>query len=532
LKPRTLAALILIVLLPILFSGWLGFRVLLDEQELLGHQVRSLVQERLHGVDTEVQSHFRHLESVLLAAGENLPAETGLQRAFVREHPELRQLFVFAADGVRLFPPQTAPLTEKEARFLERTVHLWPENAARGGRPSGGAGGRAGLTALPRPGAGEGPADRRGWYTWFAGVEQNHIFWWQDKSGRLIGMELEPVRFLSGLIAALPDTGEDAVGYRIRLIDGRGTVAYQWGGHEPDAKEVAVAGLFLSHPLESWKLEYFGAGAVAAGTQWWGLGLLLLAAGGTVLGLGRFLYLEHTREVRLAGERVNFVNQVSHELKTPLTNIRLYAELLEEVLPVDAEEGKPRRYLDIIASESRRLSRLIGNVLTFARQEKGKLKLRPEAGRVDDIVKKTLAAFRPSLAARGVEASLDARADARVRFDPDVLEQILNNLFSNTEKYGASGGRLDVATRQEGAFTTLVVRDYGPGIPKQEAGRVFAPFYRISSRLTDQATGTGIGLGIARQLARLHGGDLTLNQALPGASFEVRLHTPDAGDDE
>ena len=535
-KPKTLAALILIVLIPILVSGWLALRVLFDEQELLGHQMRSLVLDRLHTVDGRVQDQFRRLESDFLAAGDKLPMETGLLRAFVRQQPDVRQLFVFGSDGARLFPPEGEPVTEKENRFLERTVHLWPENAARGSRHPGEPGLAAGegiTSALTRPGAGEGPAERRGWYTWFSGVEQNHIFWWQDETGRLIGLELEPMRFLSGLIAALPDTGtgEDALAYRIRLIDSRGAVAYQWGGREPAEGEAALAGIFLSHPLESWKLDYYGAAPSAITAGGWGLGLFLLAAGAALLGLGRFLYLEHTREVRLAGQRVNFVNQVSHELKTPLTNIRLYAELLEDALPESVEEGgKPRRYSNIIAAESQRLSRLIGNVLTFARQEKGKLALKPKAGCVDDIIKKTLAAFRPSLAARGVQAWLDAGAGARVMVDPDVLEQILNNLFNNTEKYAASGGRLDVQTRQAGEFTTIVVRDHGPGIPKSEAGRVFTPFYRISSRLTDQATGTGIGLGIARQLARLHGGDLTLKDARPGASFEVRLHTPAAGD--
>jgi len=522
LKPKTLSALILIVLIPVLATGWLGLRLLLDEQELVGHQMQSLIQERLSGVDEKIQGEFARLEQVFREAGRNLALEAEAMRALVREQPDLREVFVFAADGARLFPPEGAPLTEKERRFLERTVHLWPENAARGMRQAVLARGSEDAQSM----AGEGAAKRSGWYTWHSGVEQNHIFWWQDEAGRLVGMELEPVRLLSGLIAALPETGDGDGVFRIRLVDSRGQVAYQWGGREPEEGETPLATRFLGHPLESWKVEYFGPEAAAGAVAWWGPGLLLLAALAALLGLGRYLYMEHTREVRLAGERVNFVNQVSHELKTPLTNIRLYAELLEDALPEGAEEGKPWHYLDIIASESRRLSRLIGNVLTFARQEKGKLALRPEAGRVDDVVNKTLAAFRHSLEQRGVQVAFAAGAARRVRFDPDVLEQILNNLISNTEKYGASGGRLEVRTHQANGVTTVIVRDHGPGISAAERERVFAPFYRTSSRLTDQATGTGIGLGIARQLARLHGGDLKLMDTRPGACFEVRLHTP------
>ena len=134
--------------------------------------------------------------------------------------------------------------------------------------------------------------------------------------------------------------------------------------------------------------------------------------------------------------------------------------------------------------------------------------------------------FAPSLEAKGVRIHFQAGAKARVEVDPDVLEQILNNIFSNTEKYGTSGGRLDIQSGRKGDRTFIFVRDFGPGVSKRDADRIFQPFYRTHSRITDGVTGTGIGLSIARDLARLHGGDLTLVATDEGACFKIELHTP------
>jgi signal transduction histidine kinase len=108
------------------------------------------------------------------------------------------------------------------------------------------------------------------------------------------------------------------------------------------------------------------------------------------------------------------------------------------------------------------------------------------------------------------------------------VEQILGNLFSNVEKYGASGGWMQVTSRQEGPTTTITVTDRGPGIPRGQEERVFAPFQRLSNRLSDGVTGTGIGLTIARELARRHGGELKVVPVENGACLELQLHAPPA----
>src|SRR5205085_5941184 len=151
--------------------------------------------------------------------------------------------------------------------------------------------------------------------------------------------------------------------------------------------------LWLRPPFGAWRVAYLGPSPVR-GHATMGIAGGLVALALTVVGAGLFIYRESTRELRLAAQRVSFVNQVSHELKTPLTNVRLYAELLEDHLAADDAVGQER--LRVVVSESQRLSRLITNILTFARGERGRLTVHPAPGCVDDIVRDVLAQFTPS----------------------------------------------------------------------------------------------------------------------------------------
>jgi signal transduction histidine kinase len=341
---------------------------------------------------------------------------------------------------------------------------------------------------------------------------------------------------VADIIALLPSTSADGsqAKSRTRLVNGNGQVVYEWGSYQPASDEKSLAMRPLSHPLGTWKLEYFGPALATAGVlNTWGLVAGLLGLALALVGLALYLYREHTREMRLAQQRVNFVNQVSHELKTPLTNIRLYAELLEDELDPAVDEqavggSKAHRYLGIITAESQRLSRLIANVLSLGQFQKAQFSLALQHGVVDEVVARCIAAFRPALEAKSITVHTTAQAPRVVMLDAQALEQILNNLLSNAEKYAASGGAIYIETTQTHGVSTIDVRDLGPGIPASERERVFEPFYRISSKLADGVAGTGIGLDIARQLARQHGGDVALKAAEAeggGAHFRVSLRT-------
>jgi signal transduction histidine kinase len=280
--------------------------------------------------------------------------------------------------------------------------------------------------------------------------------------------------------------------------------------------------------LNAWNLSFYTSGAgfgedIGRGA-FLNLLFVLVAVGIALGGLATYFWREHSREMREAEQRVNFVNQVSHELKTPLTNIRLYAELLKDSLPEDDPRGE--RYTEVILSESQRLSRLIGNILSFGRKQQEILRVQKSPGSVDVSIRSMLDLFCPSLDQKGIRVTTAYGADAEVRFDPDALQQILGNLISNVEKYAADGKLMEVTSNQEPGRTTITVSDRGPGIPLRQREKIFQPFYRLSNRTSDGVAGTGIGLSIAKDLAQIHGGDLVLLRTLQGASFQLTLHTP------
>jgi len=373
----------------------------------------------------------------------------------------------------------------------------------------------------------------QGWFVWYWGRGIQLVFWRRGADGHIVGAELDQSRLLSDIIALLPGTDPTqtrTLPGRITLTNALGRSIYQWGSYEPPATEKPFVERSVTYPLSAWRLKYFlpSEQLITGKAKSLYIGLIagLFALGLTLLGLAVYFYRESTREIRQASQRVTFVNQVSHELKTPLTNIRMYAELMESDLL--EEDKKSKRHLAIIVSESQRLSRLIANILSFSRKQRNKLILRRRPGIVDECIRSVLDNFRASLENHSIKVEFISGADQRVNFDPDVVEQILGNLLNNVEKYAASGGSVKIESRLEDSSTVIIVSDRGPGVPARRREKIFTAFYRVSNKLTDGVSGTGIGLAIARDLARLHGGDLILLPSTQGAVFELRLATPPA----
>jgi len=513
LRPKLILILALIVSLPLGVLARLGWQMTRQEQEVMENRFREALEGRLRDINSTVLRSVEKHETELLRLLDRGSYETAELRELVRKSPFIHSVFVLDSKGNRLHPPPDGPLTESEREFLERSGQIWRDkqlfyNASEGG----------------------GIKSSHGWYTWYWGNGPNLLFWVRDSAGRVIGAECDRSRMLSDIVGELPNSDPSDPNLqqgRITLTGGDGIAVYQWGAYEPAANEKPRVRLDLDHPLDTWSLLYFAPtenrGTLGRGTLFnlaVGLGALMLA----LTGLAVFFYRESTRETREAARRVSFVNQVSHELKTPLTNIRMYAELLEQSIPED--DRKATQHLGVIVSESQRLSRLIGNVLTFARRQNDKLTLHMTTGSIDQCIQFTLDHFRAALESKGVQSVFVPGANATVEFDRDALEQILGNLFSNVEKYAAGGGLLEVTSRQSDSLTTVVVCDRGQGIPKGQEERIFDPFHRLSNKLSDGVTGTGIGLSIARELARKHGGDLKATASNDGACFQLELRTP------
>ncbi|MBI5529675.1 MAG: HAMP domain-containing histidine kinase [Deltaproteobacteria bacterium] len=542
-KPRLAIVLVLIVLAPLAVIGYLGLRAARGEQAAIESAFRQLLAGRLADVDAVIQGVLSGRSRELAALAGSTPAAPGALRALVKGNPLVRHAFAIRADGTLVYPSPRGDLSRAERDFLSRTQPLWDDWRQMFRPALEGDGAAPALSGPLKRGAAKAaeaaPGPAEGWYRYLFGSGLHLIFWRRVEENTVVGFEIERFRLVSDIMEQLPARGPSdggAPGGRIVLLDATGDVLHQWGSYAPEPGTRPMASAALGPPLEAWRLELFAPrssmkGAAAAGVPF-ALLASLVAAGLVLGGLAFYLYRESGREIREARERVSFVNQVSHELKTPLTNIRMYAELLDESVPEDDE--KARRHVSILVAESQRLSRLIENVLAFARHQRGTLGLRKKPDSPDRVIRSVVQSFAPAFVSKGIAIEHQPGAPGPVLFDPDALEQILGNLVGNVEKYAAAGGYCGIVSRTEPGRTKITVTDRGPGIPLDKAEAVFAPFFRLSTKTTDGVAGTGIGLGIARELARLHGGDLLILQSGPGAVFEISLPTlegPDEGAD-
>lgn len=505
---RLALALAVLVIAPLAALVGLGARLADEQQAEVARRFDEVIAARLDETAGAVASVIGELERALLEATAELPVDPAAIRARLREERRFGHLLMFDAEFRLMHPPPGGPMSDEERALLERTRGVWESrDFARGARGGG------------------------GWFIWYWGGGLNLLYRRALPDGRVVAVELDRPRLLAAVISTLPVTepprparGEDAPdpGERIALLDSSGRVVYQWGRYRPPRGVAPRVDRPLAAPLEAWRLTWTGPPPPAPSRAWLYASLAAIAL--VLTALAAWFYRESTAELRRAARRMSFVNQVSHELKTPLTNIRMYAELLDASL--DDADDRTRRHLGVIVEESQRLSRLIGNILTFARHQREKLTLRPAPGRLDAVVTAVIEQFRPALDEKGITVELDLQAPAPARLDADAIGQILGNLLGNVEKYAAQGGLARVGTRQDGDRLTLTVEDRGPGIPARNRERIFEPFFRQSDALDDGVAGTGIGLGIARTLARLHGGDLVLAPSARGATFVTTLHAP------
>jgi signal transduction histidine kinase len=228
-------------------------------------------------------------------------------------------------------------------------------------------------------------------------------------------------------------------------------------------------------------------------------------------------------EVKLAQQKTSFVANVSHELKTPLTSIRMFAEMLREGRQPDEE--KRSHYLDIMTAETERLTRLINNVLDFSRAEQGKKRYTMRTCNVVALSGSVLESQRARLENNGFAANFTSQTEHLfVHADEEAIKQAVVNLLSNAEKYSGDVKVIDVGVRLEDDKAVISVSDRGVGIPPGEVENIFSEFYRVDDSLTSRVKGAGLGLTIARRIIRDHGGDIRYTARDGGGStFEIIL---------
>ena len=233
------------------------------------------------------------------------------------------------------------------------------------------------------------------------------------------------------------------------------------------------------------------------------------------------------KSTELAERRGQFVTAVTHELRTPLTTFCLYTQMLADGM-VQGESDRAH-YLTTLKRESRRLSGIVENVLDFARLGQPRKARRNDAIALSELIERV----RPALTERADTAgmTLDISVpdpDAHAPADPLTVERILVNLVDNACKYANVGddARIELTTEVTGSVASISVRDFGPGIAAADASRVFKPFQRARRDANQPNPGIGLGLALARGLARELGGDLTLDRPARGPGARFRLTIP------
>ncbi|MEA3211012.1 MAG: hypothetical protein QOE70_4069 [Chthoniobacter sp.] len=253
------------------------------------------------------------------------------------------------------------------------------------------------------------------------------------------------------------------------------------------------------------------------------LTFLIVAALGAIACGGWLIFADARRQLALAQQKTDFVSNVSHELKTPLTSIRMFAELMHH--GNGGNTDKHPQYLRIIMVEAERLTRLINNVLDFARLERRQKRYDKRPLDLYGMIERIWEGHELHLREAGFTTLWQAApAPYPVVGDEDALAQILVNLFSNAEKYCGERKEVELHSYLDGDQVCISVLDRGSGVPPGEEGRIFEAFYRAHDSLSSGIHGSGLGLTLAQRLAAEHGGEITYQPRDGGGSnFTLRL---------
>ncbi len=300
----------------------------------------------------------------------------------------------------------------------------------------------------------------------------------------------------------------------------------QWRVDDSSAAEGAFSHVFPA-PFSSLAVDVVlrDLPAQRSTTMFWTLSLLIVVVITLAAALGTHWVLESRR---LARQRADFVAAVSHELRSPLTSIRMYSEMLEQGMIPDP--ARQHGYFTTIREETQRLSRLVEDVLAFSRLDRDgtDAELRGPPGTIEDALDEIRKLYHPIVAAEEVTwvESITDRAKSLQVADRDALVQILTNLIDNAIKFSRDATRQQVEVRAEdtGDGVVLAVRDSGPGVDEAFLDAMFDAFTRGEAELTRSTQGTGIGLALVRQLATALGGRTRARNLSPG--FEVAVELP------
>ena len=464
------------------------------ERALVEDTMRELAEEKVIGIETLVVEADRKLFASI-----DIDRLSELQKVVNEQRAPVVSVFVLGPD-LRELPSGVVTKRQGEAalrfkeRFLERIVPTLP------------------LQQLPR--------DERGHlHSVWDGEEMLFAYTRRFDEGRQYFVVLETdLKFLVGTV--FPQFFDVASPRLYQVVDDDGYHRYGI----PFRTTGPVVEYPFTQTVDKWRLRVAqrdtGAQQARGRRKVIDIVLIGLALGGIVAGLG-VLLLAIRRERKTNELKSEFISNVSHELKTPLSIISMFGEMLalgRVKTPAQATE-----YAEIIWRESVRLARLIDNVLDFAKIERGKDVYEFAEGDVAEVVARgvELSQHRLQKANMTVELELEEGLPP-ARIDANAFTLAVMNLIDNAIKYAADGERLIVRLRRDGDRLVLEVQDFGPGIDPAEQGRIFERFYRSRAVRLKPIRGSGIGLALVEHIARAHHGGVKVTSELgQGATFAL-----------
>jgi signal transduction histidine kinase len=351
------------------------------------------------------------------------------------------------------------------------------------------------------------------------------LYWQRAEEGAIVGCLIDSDEVRERIIGTLP--GIYSAVRILTVLDELGRPVIIPTGHEDRDWRRPFVAEEISETLPRWEIAAYltdpdiisSRAQVATSVMW----ILILILFVSIVG-GGVLFMRSTyAEMRLAQQKTTFVANVSHELKTPLTSIRMFAEMLRDGRQPD--RNKQREYLDIMSAETERLTRLVNNVLDFSRMERGEKRYSMKAVDLTALASSVVESQRTRLEHNGFDVSFEtSTGPLTVHADEEALRQAMVNLLSNAEKYSTATKQIEVSVRLEGGSAVVGVSDRGVGVPPGQADTIFEEFYRADDTLTSKVKGAGLGLTIARRILRDHSGDIRLlSRDGGGSTFEIVL---------
>lgn len=355
--------------------------------------------------------------------------------------------------------------------------------------------------------------------------ELTHIFWKKTANGNIIGCVIDKNQLNNRILSSLPDLSSTI--RIITILNDNGIPLFiPKENNNRDWRKPFVA-REISELLPHWEIAVylinpdfienkadFMKSVVYILITLMSISILF----GSIL-IIRSIYLE----INLARKKTTFVANVSHELKTPLTSIRMFAEILKEKRQTD--EKKKNKYLEIMVSETERLTRLINNVLDFSKINERKKKYNKKNMDCIKLCKNISESQKVRLIHNGFIFNFNTKIkEIFIYADEEAMKQVILNIISNAEKYSIDRKEIILSVFKDNCNVFIQIEDRGIGIPSKHVNKIFKEFYRIDDTLTSKVKGTGLGLTIAQKIINDHNGNIIYKPRIGGGSvFQIIL---------